>query len=84
MVHPAQSIDVCKPLRKESNAVATIVESIDIISNADPTIVKTTPPVNGPILPAQKTVRCSDFMLDIHAASHISRLGIGIPSTYAS
>jgi hypothetical protein len=43
MVQPAQSIDVCKPLRKESNAVATIVESIDIISNADPTMVKTTP-----------------------------------------
>ena len=43
MVHPAQSIDVCNPLRKACNAVATIVESIDIISNASATIVKTTP-----------------------------------------
>jgi hypothetical protein len=41
MAHPAKSIDVCKPVRKECNAVATIVESIDIISNARATIVKT-------------------------------------------
>jgi hypothetical protein len=40
--------------------------------------------VNGPILPAQKTVRCPDFILDIHAASHISRLKIGVLSIHAS
>ena len=43
MVHPAQPIDVCRPSRKECKAVATIVVSIDIISNASATIVKTNP-----------------------------------------
>jgi hypothetical protein len=39
--------------------------------------------MNGSILPAQKTVRCSDFILDVHAASHISRPEIGVLSIYA-
>jgi hypothetical protein len=42
MVHPAQLIDVRNPSCKECNAVATIVESTDIINNASPTIIKTT------------------------------------------
>ena len=41
MVQPAQLIDVCNPCCKEGNAVATIVESTDIISNASATMVKT-------------------------------------------
>ena len=51
MVHPAQLIDVCNPSRKEFNAVATIVESIDIISNASATIVKTNPRRTGRLSP---------------------------------
>jgi hypothetical protein len=43
MVQPAQPIDVCRPLRNECNAVATIVVSIDIISNASATMAKTNP-----------------------------------------
>jgi hypothetical protein len=41
MVQPAQLIDVRNPCCKECNAVATIVESTDIISSASATIVKT-------------------------------------------
>jgi len=41
MVHPAQLIEVCKLRRKEYNAVATIVESTDIMNNVSATIVKT-------------------------------------------
>jgi len=41
MVHPAQFIDVRNPRCKEYNAVATIVESTDIMNNVSATIVKT-------------------------------------------
>src|SRR5580658_2170930 len=51
MVHPVQSIDVCNSRRKESNAVATMVESIDIISNARATIAKTNPRCTGRLSP---------------------------------
>src|ERR1700728_1907285 len=51
MVHPAQSIEVCNPIRRECNAVATIVESIDIISSASPTIAKTNPRRMGGLSP---------------------------------
>ena len=43
MVHAAKSIDVCSPSRKACNAVATMVELIDIISNGSATIAKTNP-----------------------------------------
>ena len=43
MVHPAQPIEVCRPLCREGKAVATIVESIDIISKANATMAKTNP-----------------------------------------
>src|SRR6185437_6931679 len=51
MVHPAQLIDVCNPCCKECNAVATIVESTDIISNASATIVKTSARRTGRLSP---------------------------------
>ena len=43
MVHPAQSIDVCNSRRNECSAVAIMVASIDIISNASATTVKINP-----------------------------------------